>query len=112
LIYLLILYYCRFCQFDFRCFFLSRTVERDVHTVADLFAIQALTDWSQTLKLPKGIKTGAVIMGVDAFSPAGKAGLKKVHTVADLFAIQALTEIHNVIDLMSVEPGNHVELLY
>jgi S1-C subfamily serine protease len=33
---------------------------------------------SQTLKLPKGIKTGAVIMGVDAFSPAGKAGLKKL----------------------------------
>lgn len=48
--------------------------------------MKSLTDiasyhWSQTLKLPKGVKTGAVIMGVDAFSPAGKAGLKKLDVI-------------------------------
>ena len=43
--------------------------------------MKSLTDiasyhWSQTLKLPKGVKTGAVIMGVDAFSPR-KSGFEK-----------------------------------
>ncbi len=62
--------------------------------------MKSLTDiasyhWSQTLKLPKGVKTGAVIMGVDAFSPAGKAGLKKLDVITGFDG----HKVNDVVDL-------------
>ncbi|TDH74646.1 PDZ domain-containing protein, partial [Acinetobacter baumannii] len=39
--------------------------------------------WDETLKLPKHVSNGAVIMGVDAFSPGGKAGLKELDVITE-----------------------------
>ncbi len=51
--------------------------------------------WDETLKLPKDVTNGAVVMGVDAFSPAGKAGLKELDVITEFDG----HKVNDIVDL-------------
>ncbi|NTU15597.1 serine protease HtrC [Bacillus subtilis] len=51
--------------------------------------------WDETLKLPENVTNGAVVMGVDAFSPAGKAGLKELDVITEFDGYK----VNDIVDL-------------
>jgi serine protease Do len=68
--------------------------------------------WEQTLKLPKKIESGIVVMSVEPISPAGQAGLQELDVITE-FAGQ---EVKDIIELRKIlykqEVGNTVEFTY
>ncbi|WP_413789628.1 S1C family serine protease [Metabacillus rhizosphaerae] len=68
--------------------------------------------WEQTLKLPKDIESGIVVMSVEPISPAAQAGLQELDVITE-FAGQ---EVKDIIELRKIlykqEVGNTVEFTY
>ena len=68
--------------------------------------------WEQTLKLPKEVESGIVVMSVEPISPAGQAGLQELDVITE-FAGQ---EVKDIIELRKIlykqEVGNTVEFTY
>ncbi|PLR67718.1 S1C family serine protease [Bacillus sp. UMB0893] len=51
--------------------------------------------WEQTLKLPKEVSSGVVVMSVNPVSPAGQAGLKELDVITEFDG----QEVKDIIDL-------------
>lgn len=68
--------------------------------------------WEQTLKLPKEVTSGVVVMSVDQLSPAGQAGLKEFDVITQ-FGDQ---DVVDIIDLRKVlytqEIGDTVDFIF
>jgi serine protease Do len=68
--------------------------------------------WEQTLKLPKDVESGIVVMSVEPISPAAQAGLQELDVITE-FAGQ---EVKDIIELRKIlykqEVGNTVEFTY
>jgi serine protease Do len=68
--------------------------------------------WEQTLKLPKEIESGIVVMSVEPISPAAQAGLQELDVITE-FAGQ---EVKDIIELRKIlykqEVGNTVEFTF
>lgn len=66
----------------------------------------------QTLKLPKEIESGIVVMSVDSLSPAGQAGLQELDVITEL----AGQEVKDIIELRKIlykqAIGDTVEFTY
>lgn len=68
--------------------------------------------WEQTLKLPKEVESGVVVMSVEPLSPASQAGLQEL----DVITVFAGQEIKDIIELRKVlykqDVGDTVEFTY
>jgi serine protease Do len=68
--------------------------------------------WEQTLKLPKEVTSGIVVMSVDPISPAAQAGLQELDVITN-FAGQ---DVKDIIELRKIlykqEVGDTVEFTY
>ncbi|MBU8699089.1 trypsin-like peptidase domain-containing protein [Bacillus sp. AK130] len=51
--------------------------------------------WQETLKLPKNVTSGVVVMGVQPVSPAGRAGLKELDVIVEFNG----DRVYDIVDL-------------
>jgi serine protease Do len=68
--------------------------------------------WEQTLKLPKEVASGIVVMSVDPISPAAQAGLQELDVITNLVG----QDVKDIIELRKIlykqEVGDTVEFTY